>query len=325
MYRLILIFFCSCFLLSCKQKKAKLTGEEPVEITDFISAFPLTDLPFTIRDLELARPPADSFLIAQKIVRQFIPDTVFSKDFPKGTKPRFHMLGRVEVEDAETYLFLRAAVPARAAAYLLCFDKDHIFKAALPLAYSSQDRNISYEGGMDKRYSIVSNRTRKKGNDQLIYRKNVYVYNSAGLFNLILTESNETVEEKDIYNPIDTLSRKVKWAGDYVRNKKNFISVRDGSSPTRLLFFIHFETADGECSGELKGEADLVKSNLAQYRKANDHCVIEFSFTSQSVSISELQACGNHRGVKCQFQGQFPRKKATAKVSPSKAKKSNRN
>jgi hypothetical protein len=316
---LLLLLVFSFF--ACTSKKANLAGDEPVEIDDFIESFQVLKLPYLLTDTALSRKKLDSFPVSKKIIQQFIPDSIFKSDFGKGTNPKFYALGRVPVKDGETYLFLKAAAPGKAVAYILCYDKDNIFKAGMTIVPGSSDRALVNEGGMDRRYSIIRNRSRKKPDGQVIYNKSVYVYNSAGVFTLILTESNETVEVKEIYNPIDTLPHKNALSGNYVKDKKNFISIRDGSKPNRALFFMHMEMNNGDCVGELKGELDLVKPNLAVYRKADDHCALEFSFTNNSVSIRELEACGNHRGIKCVFNGIFPKKKDPKKPVSKTAKK----
>jgi hypothetical protein len=225
------------------------------------------------------------------------------------------------VEDGETYVFIKAMASAKQATYLLCFDKLDSFRAAMPLVVSSPDKTLRQEGGMDRRYSVIRNRTRRKPDGSQVYNKSVYVYNSAGVFTLILTESNETVEEKEVYNPIDTLARKHPLSGNYVRDKKNFITIRDGRRQGQLLFFVHMEKSGGECTGELKGELDIIKPNLAQYRKADDHCVLEFSFTASSVTMRELEACGNHRGIKCVFDGTYPKKREPRKPAAKAGRK----
>lgn len=308
-------------LFACKSRKADLSGEGPVEAGDFIASFAELKLPYMLYDSSLARKPKDSFLIGRKVFSRFVPDSVWRDDFGRGVTPKFYSLGRVSVEDGESYLFVKAMAPGKNIGYILCYDKLDSFRAALPLIYSTGDRTVQQEAGMDRRYSVIRNRTRKKADGSLIYNKSVYVYNTAGVFTLILTESNETVEVKEVYNPIDTLPRKHALSGNYVRDKKNFIAIRDGNRAKQLLFFVHFEKAGGECSGELKGELDLVKPNLAQYRKADDHCVLEFSFTPTSVTMRELEACGNHRGIKCVFEGSFPKKKEPRKPAQKSSKK----
>ena len=115
---------------------------------------------------------------------------------------------------------------------------------------------------------------------------------------------------KNVYNPIDTLTQKDKLSGDYIKNSRNFVSVRDGKNARKFLFFVHFET-DDDCSGELKGEATLIKPNLAQYRKVGDACVLRLLFSGNKVTLIEEQACGNYRGIKCSFDGTYTKKKTS--------------
>jgi hypothetical protein len=321
MLRVISCVMALMVIFSCKSRKADLSGDEPLEAEDFIGSFSEVKLPFMLYDTSLLRKPKDTFLISRKVLAQFVPDSVYKGDFGKGSTPRFYSMGRVSVEDGETYLFVRAMTPAKTVGYILCFDKLDSFKAAMPLIYSTGDRTVQQEAGMDRRYSVIRNRTRRKTDGSFVYNKSVYVYNSAGVFTLILTESNETVEEKEVYNPIDTLPRKHPLSGNYVRDKKNFITIRDGRSAGRLLFFVHMEKNGGDCTGELKGELDIVKPNLAQYRKADDHCELEFSFTSGSVTMREMEACGNHRGIKCVFDGTFPKKREPKKAAAKSPRK----
>ncbi len=66
---------------------------------------------------------------------------------------------------------------------------------------------------------------------------------------------------------------------------------------------------NGECIGELKGEAILKGTNKAVYREPGEPCVLEFTFTSSSVTVKETEACGSRRGLRCSFDGVYPRKK----------------
>jgi len=114
---------------------------------------------------------------------------------------------------------------------------------------------------------------------------------------------------EEVINPIDTLQRKHKYAADYVKDKLNLISIRDHGETGKLNFFIHIDRNNGECSGELKGVAKLISGNTAIYKQQGDGCSLEFRFSSSSVSVKEVEPCGAHRGVKCSFDGSFPRKK----------------
>lgn len=310
------MFLAAC--LSCKQKKVSLTGDAPVSLTEFIEAFPEAKLPFLVQDTILGNKNLDSVPVSAKLVHQYVPDSVFAGNFPKGNKTKFHALGRVRVPEKETYLFLKASGGGHETVYLLCFDGKPRFRAATALLPLNAVSGGFAEGGMDRRYTILHNRFRRGADGQYQYRKNVHVFDTSGRFILILTESNETITPKELYNPIDTLPRKHKLSGDYVKDKSNIVSIRDARRANRISFFIHFESNGGECTGELKGEADLVKPNIALYQDMGDHCELEFTFSGTSVSIRELQGCGNHRGIKCFFEGSFTRKKEPAKPKGKK-------
>ena len=52
------------------------------------------------------------------------------------------------------------------------------------------------------------------------------------------------------------------------------------------------------------------EQNLAEYRQGGDPCILQFRFSSTSVTVKELEACGSRRGLRCTFDGTYPRKKA---------------
>lgn len=321
MQKFLTICMAVLVLMACKSKKKDLSGNEPVDINDFIAFFRELPLPYEIADTQISRKLPDSLLISTKVLSQFVPDTVYGKDYGKNTHPLFYALGKIQVEKNETYLLVKAATPSRQVAYVLCFDQDKNFRASMPLVKNNADRRKRITGSIDKRYVINTSETYKGPQGESFYKLNAYVYNSAGVFTHIKIESNEPVVPKEVYNPIDTFSRKHKWSGDYVQDKKNFVSVRDGETAKKLLFFVHFERKN-DCSGELKGEAILVKPDIAQYRQVGDPCVLQLAFSGNKVTISEIGACGNYRGIKCIFEGAYTKKKEAAKP---KAKVSGKN
>lgn len=313
MYRLILLMTIVA-MAACSQKKKSLSGEDVQTSADFTASFPEVTLPFVLSDTTIDNKLGDSALINTKLIRKFIPDSLF-RDF-KGSKPKYYALGRAMEKEGEQYIFIKAATQAKQLGYLLVFDKESNFKAGMPLVSSAGDRDTHSEGGLDRKFTITRNKTRKGKDGQTFYRKNVYIYNNIGTFMLILEESNEALEEKDVYNPIDTLPMTGKWSGNYVKDRKNFVTVRDGAKDNRILFFIHFETNNGECTGELKGEAEIVKPGLARYTAPGDPCALELSFTPTNVSLSELKGCGNYRGIRCFFSGSYPKKAVPKKKRP---------
>jgi hypothetical protein len=307
MIRIFLCFIFSSFLFACKSGKKSLNSEESISVEEFVESFPELKLPFAMQDSLLDDKLGDTALISTKLLQVFIPDSLYNKDF-KNAKPKFYALGRAVDKNEDQYLVIKAATATKQVAYIACFNKEDVFKAGMPFVANSSNRNEELEGLLDKKFTISSNRKKKARDGQIYYSRNVYVYNSVGTFTLILMESNEVPEDQEVFNPIDSAAASFKWTGNYVKDKKNFISVRDGSKPHRLSFFIHFEKNNGECVGELKGEADMVQPSIARYSAAGDPCSLEFRFENNKVSVTELNGCGNHRGIKCFFNDSYPKK-----------------
>jgi hypothetical protein len=298
------------FSAACKSKPKTLAGDEAVTPEEFIEFFPEISLPFSIADTSISKKNNDSSVIGNNIFSQIVGDSVMRAQFGTKVKPKIYPIGRVAVKKAETYIFVKAISPAKKGVYVLAFDKDKVFRAALPMLVQDADPQTSQSASMDTRYTISQVRQRRKADGQVNYRKDAYVYNNIGVYTLILTESNEDVAVSgDVVNPLDTLARKHKYSGDYNRDKRNLVSIRDGRNSSLLRFFVHFEKDKGTCRGEIKGEATFVQPNVAVFRESGDPCVLEFRFTANAVSIREVEGCGNYRDIKCFFEGSFPRKK----------------
>lgn len=311
----LILFVC---VAACKSKKKDLSGDQPVTVGDFIEFFQEINLPYNIADTQINKKLPDSLLISEKIFKQFVPDSVIIKDYGSKTIPKLYALGKIFNKDQETYLLVKAATPEKQVGYILCFDKKNDFKAAMPLVRNNPDKSKSITGSIDKRLTITTSEIKFTPDKQKLYKLNAYVYNNVGMFTLIKIESNEQVVPKEVYNPIDTFPKKNKLAGDYILNKKNFVSVRDGRNDKRILFFVHFETGGkDECNGEIKGEAIFVKPTIAQFRQVGDPCVLQLAFSGNKLTISETQACGNYRGIKCVFEGTYIKKKEPA-IKPKK-------
>jgi hypothetical protein len=320
MKKYLVLFIGIAVFFSCSHKKTPVSSDEIENPHDFIDFFPSLSLPFQFTDTLFKHRGRDS-LLGYKTVLKFIPDSVFYNHFGKGTKPKLYTVGRIGVKKNETYLFVKAISPVKKIIYLLCFDKTDKFVASLPLIVSEGEPSVNWLAGMDNKYTISTTRQHKSANGQIFYRRWVYVYNDVGVFTLILTESNESKPKNfEIINPIDTLSHKHKFTGDYIQDKRNFISVRDGKNSSYVVFFVHFEKDDGECKGELKGEARFISSTSARYKGNGDPCIVDFSFADNSVRMHEVEGCGNHRDIKCFFEGSYTKKKET-KPKPVKKKK----
>ncbi len=306
---LVILAVISMLVVSCKRKKASLAGEEPVTVSDFIEAFEPVVLPYKVTDTFVNKKDKDSSLISHKIVTQFVPDSIFHKAFGKEATPKIYAIGKAGIEKKENYLLAKAVLGTKKIVYIFCFDKDNNFSGAMQFLVPDQNPATQQSGIIDKNYTITKSIQRKNGDGNISEGKDVYVFNAeTKSFMLIMTDA---LDEKpaEVINPIDTLSKKNKFSADYVKSKADYVSVRDTRKPGRILFFIHSEKNNGECTGELKGEASLISPNIAVYRAGGDPCVLQLNFTTASVTIKEIEGCGSHRGLRCIFEGSYPRKK----------------
>ncbi|WP_052955770.1 hypothetical protein [Flavihumibacter petaseus] len=315
-----LVVFVLVVLAACSTKKKDMKDGDSVELSDFIAFFPEQDLPIQITDSGLTRKISDSLRIGNKVFSQFVPDSVLRPVFGKGVKPSCYPIGKISVKDGETYLFLRSVSGTKKAATLLVFDKDS-FVTSLPLITlnGAPRGNEKLVANMDTRYTVTTLRQVIGPTGQTAYAKKVYVYNPEGLFTLILTESNDqNAAPPPLINPIDTMKAAHKWAGDYLQDKRNIVSFRDGRKTGTLQFFIHFEKDNGQCKGELKGDATITGANTVRFIENNGTCALDFQFSGNTVRIKEQQGCGSYRDIKCFFEGQYTRKK---KPSPAPTRK----
>ena len=316
------LFFVFYLFTGCgNKKKPSLSGTDEVAISDFIESFELIKPPYEVTDTSFNKKEKDSLLIANKIFAQFVPDSVLTKVFGKNAKPKIYMGKRVAIEK-ETYLFTKVITADKKGMLVLCFDKEDNFKAYLPLLVTDNNPATTQISGLDRRLSFYKTVSLKDPDGSTAEGKDVFIYNDeAGQFLLIMRDPlDDRVQE--VINPIDTMARKNKFSADYVKDKLNIVSIRDDSKPGKLNFFIHFDRNKGECSGELKGIANVTSATTAIYQQPGDACSLQFTFSSSSVSLKEIEACGAHRGVKCSFDGSYPRKKeAKQKTMPKRTSK----
>jgi hypothetical protein len=297
-------------LAGCKgKKKPSLSGDEPVEIADFIEFFPDTKLPYQFGDTSLLKRATDSTLISFKVFSQFVPDSVLHKYFSRNEKPKLYPMARTTASTGETYIFAKAISGEKRTALVFAFDKKDKYLDGIQLLNVDHNPATQQMVSMDRGYSIYKSVTRKNADGTISDGRDVYgLSQGTGKFALIMTEA---LDDKitELINPIDTFSRKLKYSADYGSGKLNLVSIRDGRKKDRLSFFIHFEKNNGACTGELKGEAILKSANVAEYREGGDPCILRFTFSSSSVTLKEMEGCGAHRGLRCSFDGSFPRKK----------------
>ena len=315
---LALLLVVSCLLTACgDKKKPSLSGTDKVVASDFIESFELIKAPYEVNDTVVTKKEKDSLLIANKIFAQFVPDSVLIKVFGKNAKPKIY-LGKRIVENEDNYLFAKASTADKKAMLVLCFDSKNNFKAFLPLLVQDANAATQQISGLNRKFEFYQSVQMKKPDGSNAEGKDVYIYNGDAEQFLLIAKDALDDRVREVINPIDTLQRKNKFSADYIKDKMNIVSIRDDSKPGRMNFFIHFDRNNGECSGELKGVANFTSTNTAVYKQPGDACSLQFNFSSSSVTLKEIEACGAHRGVKCSFDGNYPRKKEAKQKKQAK-------
>ncbi|MCW3087243.1 MAG: hypothetical protein JWQ78_629 [Sediminibacterium sp.] len=292
----------------CSEKKVDLSGNTRVDLKDFTAAFRLITLPYSVSDTNIQKV-ADTVTIGYKAFTQFFPDSSVRPIIGNATMPVIHPVGRIE-KDAENYLLVNFAGPKKTTRLaVFVTDKKGRFLASKELLSTGMDNAYRHSVSINREPTFLVSKEKTGRDNTTLFTRTGWVYNSVGIFMVVINDSNEDPARTNVINPIDTLPRKNKFSGEYSQDKKNFISLRDGKRPGMYQFFVHFEKNNGSCTGELKGEMKMKDARTAQYTSSGDPCVIDFTFEGNAVTLKEQGSCGNHRGIKCFFDDTFTRKK----------------
>lgn len=310
------IFFLLLFFLACKNNKP-VQDDTEVTYEQFANSFKNATLPFQLSDTFLLKNK-DTSVIGSGIFSSLLPDSTINNLFGKGVRVKYIPLWKIETNEGGHYFIIKTESNRKKLAYLFLFDKESQMIANFPFLLPDSNMATVQVSSIDKAYSISKTVFRKQPNEITAEGKDVFAYDETSKkFVLVMTDP---LEEKnpELVNPIDTLSKSHKLTGDYSKDKRNIVSVRDGRKPNLLTVFVHIEK--GDCSGELKGDAAITSPTIAVYLQPGEPCVLQLNFTGSSVSLTELEGCGSRRGLGCLFEGSFTRKKPIA-TTPAKPKK----
>lgn len=295
-------------LIGCGVRKVDLSGDVPVKASDFMAAFPKTSLPFGVADTNITKL-ADTLTIGYKALLQFFPDSALIQIVGNNKKLVIHPVGKIEKEK-ETYLLINFTNQKKITKLaVFVTDKKNKYLAYKELLSTDMGTDYTYAVSINREPTFLISKEKMGKENSIQFTRSGWAYNSVGIFMVVVNDSNEDPQKANIINPIDTLTQKNKFSGDYARNKKNFISLRDSKKPGTYFFFVHFEKNEGSCTGELKGEMKMKSATTAQYTGNGDPCIIDFSFEGNEITLKEQGSCGNHRGIKCFFDDTFLKKK----------------
>ena len=297
-------------LIGCAETKTDLSGNTPLKINDFNAAFKNIDLPIRINDTNLVAF-TDTIQIGRKALEQFLPDSVVDAIVPKQVKnASLYTVGKIEKE-TEYYLLLNNKDAKKQTLSVIAFSKKNVFLGYQILTqFDFVHKGSQFYGKtllINKEPTFLIEENKLDPEQGLTNEKKGWAYTDQG-FRLIYLDANIKPEQKAILNPIDTLPILNTFSGDYARDKKNFISLRDFGNANKYQFFLHFEKKEGSCVGELKGLLNFNK-NQATYSEKGDPCTIQFTITGNIIKIKEDGNCGNHRNMTCYFNDSYDKKR----------------
>jgi hypothetical protein len=312
-------------LFACKEKKLRTVADADLTLKEFISLAPALKLPYIVHDSILKKKENDSASLNIPLFKTFIPDSVFQLYYPASKELKLHILGKSKDAQGGNYILIKSVNGKRKAVHLYYYDAKDTYIGTMKLMDNSIPSNLNNYTRIDSRYNIGFIKEQKTPTGELWISETIYYMDAKGSIILAMTNSTEDLSDEIMGNPIDTLPRKNKHSADYSSDKKNLVSIRDGSSAKSFQFFIHFSKQNGSCVGEIKGEGEFTENGKGVYHAKDGDCEILFSFTNSSVSIKEINGCGSYRDITCFFEGIFPKKKETVKAKTNNKNKKSTN
>ena len=306
-FKRIITTACFSFILfGCGNSTHERNGE--LSIKDFLNSHTDLQLPAKTADSTLANF-GDTTTVDLSTFSHFIPDSLITTAASSSNKKYVIRTSGIIHTKTTDYLLTKITSGKIIKLMVSVFDDKHQYKTSLELLNNQHINKYTYSLSITNEPTFIVRKEKLDANKDVLYSRTGYAYNdAAGVFAIVMNDSNEDTAQADIINPIDTLAQLNKFSGNYTIDKKDFISIRDGKNVNNYKFFIHFEKND--CIGELKGEMDLNSETNAVYQENGNPCMINFKFSKNSVTVKENGNCGNYRGITCPFDFTFKKKKA---------------
>lgn len=315
MKRILTFAFITVIFFCCKNSSNE---NKPFTAEDFLKYYKPLTLPASISDLGLTNF-GDTLTITNAVFTSIIPDSAVQRVLSsEPSKYIIHPAGSIHSKTAD-YLITKFISGKIIKLVVFVLDDKHKYKAALFLLDNRSADKYHYSVSITNEPAFIIRKEKTGDDNEILYSRNGYSYNaSTNFFAEVMNDSNED-KLSAVINPVDTFAQSNKLSGDYITDKKNFISVRDGKNANTYIFFIHFEKDNGTCTGELKGEMNLTTENNAVYQESGDPCVIRFKFFNSVIKVKEEGNCGNYRGITCPFDFTFKKQKnkTVSKHSPA--------
>ncbi|MGZ5192088.1 MAG: hypothetical protein ACXWCZ_13855, partial [Flavisolibacter sp.] len=212
-------------LFACKDKKTTTEDGDGFSYGQFSELFRPLNLPYQLTDTGLNNNK-DTTSIRSAVFANFLPDSIKSKMFGKGSKIKYIALGQLKSTGDNNFYILKAVSGNKKIALLYVFEKEN-YASVFPFLIPDDNPSTSQSSVADRSLSITKNILLRQPGNVIAEGKDVYGYDpDSKQFTLVLT--NPIGGYSELTNPIDTFPRKHKLSGDYGKDKTNIVSIRDG-------------------------------------------------------------------------------------------------
>ena len=301
------IFLCS-LMVACgsnnQEKKADASnGAVKKDIADFFS--PLNTV-YNFSEDSLDAYKNDSSNVDIALFKQYVSDSLLHLKGDQSIK-KVYGIGRID-KGAESFYIAKLKLSNSNQLIVFVLDKSKKCVAALTLLDDSKLKKVSEIIEIDGKNNFNKLLSKNVGN-AVVEGKEMYAYDEKIHQFVLVMKDSLGDEELGFINPIDTLPRTNKFAGDYTSGQ-NVLSIRDAKKKDFVEFVLYVNEKENGCKGELRGEAIIKDDKILEYNKPGDPCILQMELHKNTVKLSEVKGCGSRLGnLDCSFNNEFRRKK----------------
>ncbi|HEY1022734.1 MAG TPA: hypothetical protein VGE06_10510, partial [Flavisolibacter sp.] len=157
MYRIGFVVL-GCLLLACSGNNDRSSESDSAGDNDlpaaFVRAFKTVPVPYQLSDTALLKDEGKDTL-SSRYLATLLPDSLKEQAFGQTTKIRYVPLAKLQEEDRDAFYVVKGTAGGKKAAFLLLFDKDGNYEAAMPFLVPDKKSETSQTSSIDKSFTIT--------------------------------------------------------------------------------------------------------------------------------------------------------------------------
>ena len=165
MYRIGLVAL-GCLLLACSGNNDRSSESDSASDNDlpaaFVRSFKNVPVPYQLSDTTLLKDEGKDTL-SSRYLSQLLPDSLKEQAFGQTTKIRYAPLAKLQEKGRDAYYIVKGSAGGKKAAFLLLFDKDGNYGAAMPFLVPDKKAETAQASSIDKSFTITKAITERSG------------------------------------------------------------------------------------------------------------------------------------------------------------------